>query len=227
MFLDRRQAGRQLGLALKRMRLENPVVLALPRGGVPVGFEAARILDAPLDIVVVRKLGAPGQHELGLGAIVDGDNPQSVLNQQIIDQLDVSPQYIAAETESELKEIRRRQDTYRKGRPPLDVAGRTAVLVDDGIATGGTIRAALRGIRRMGAKGVVLAVPVAPRDAVDALRGEADAVLCLETPDSFFAIGEFYEDFSQTTDQEVIELLEAAHRRESQPPARKRPLTNR
>lgn len=216
MFSDRKDAGRQLAAALKDLHLEVPVVLAIPRGGVPVGFEVARALDAPLDIIVARKLGAPGQHELGLGAIVDGDHPQSVLNEEIIQELGVSPEYIKTEIEHELKEIRRRQEVYRKGRAPVDVAGRTVILIDDGIATGGSIRAALRGLRRLGPKKVVLAVPVAPSDTIESLRPEADQIVCLDTPEFFFAIGEFYEDFSQTGDEEVIELLETAHRRHPQ-----------
>ncbi len=214
MFTDRKEAGQYLAAALKELHLESPVVLAVPRGGVPVGFEVARALNAPLDIVVVRKLGAPGQHELGLGAIVDGDHPQSVLNEEIIRELDVSPEYLEAEIESELKEIRRRQNAYRKGRAPADLGGRTVIVVDDGIATGGSIRAALRGVRRMGPKKLVLAVPVAPPEAIESMRSEADKIVCLETPELFFAIGEFYEDFSQTSDEEVIKLLEAAHRRD-------------
>lgn len=186
MFTDRRQAGQQLAAALKKLHLESPVVLAIPRGGVPVGFEVARALDAPLDIVVARKLGAPGQHELGLGAIVDGDHPQSVLNEEIIAELGVSPEYIKGEIENELKEIRRRQNTYRKGRAPVDISGRTVIVVDDGIATGGSIRAALRGARRMDPKKLVLAVPVAPSDTIEALRAEADEIVCLDTPPFFF-----------------------------------------
>ncbi|MGO9060270.1 MAG: phosphoribosyltransferase [Candidatus Binataceae bacterium] len=213
MFTDRKAAGRELAAALMRFKLESPVVLAIPRGGVPVGFEVALALQAPLDIIVARKLGAPGQHELGLGAIVDGDHPQSVLNEDIIRELGVSAQYIQKEIETELKEIRRRQATYRKGRPAVEVAGRTVIVVDDGIATGGSIRAALRGVKRMAPKKVVLAVPVAPSDTIESLRSEADEIVCLDTPEYFMAIGEFYEDFSQTNDDEVIELLEAAAHR--------------
>jgi len=213
MFTDRRAAGRELATALMRFKLESPVVLAIPRGGVPVGFEVALALQAPLDIIVARKLGAPGQHELGLGAIVDGDHPQSVLNEDIIRELGVSAQYLQKEIETELKEIRRRQAAYRKGRPPVAVAGRAVIVVDDGIATGGSIRAALRGVKRMAPKKVVLAVPVAPSDTIESLRSEADEIVCLDTPEYFMAIGEFYEDFSQTNDDEVIELLEAAAHR--------------
>jgi putative phosphoribosyl transferase len=209
-FTDRRHAGKQLAAALAPLRQGSPLVLAVPRGGVPVAFEVACALDAHLDIVVARKLGAPGQHELGLGAIVDSDHPQSVLNDEIIRQLEVSPDYLQAEIEKELVEIRRRQDTYRKGRSPVQIVGRTVILIDDGIATGGSIRAALRGLRRMNPSKLVLAVPVAPPETVQSLRAECDEIVCLETPEFFFAIGEFYQNFSQTTDEEVIELLEAA-----------------
>jgi putative phosphoribosyl transferase len=217
MFSDRKDAGIQLAAALMRFKTESPVVLALPRGGVPVAYEVARVLNAPLDIIVARKLGAPGQRELGLGAIVDGDHPESVLNEDIIQELDVSPEYIKGEIESELKEIRRRENAYRKGRPRADLSGRIVIVIDDGIATGGSIRAALRGVRRLAPKKVVLAVPVAPAETIEALRPEADEIICLETPEYFMAIGEFYDDFSQTSDDEVIELLEKAHRQHPQP----------
>jgi putative phosphoribosyl transferase len=212
MFSDRKDAGIQLAAALAHFKSESCVVLALPRGGVAVAYEVARALNAPLDIIVARKLGAPGQHELGLGAIVDGDHPESVLNEDIIQELDVSPEYIEGEIESELKETRRRETTYRNGRPRVDLSGRTVIVIDDGIATGGSIRAALRGVRRMAPKKVVLAVPIAPAETVAALRSEADEIVCLQTPEHFVAIGEFYDDFSQTGDGEVIELLEKAHR---------------
>lgn len=212
-FTDRKEAGLKLAQALTKYKSESPVVLAVPRGGVPVGYEVACALDAPLDIIVARKLGAPGEPELGLGAIVDGDHPETVLNQNVIAVLGVSEQYLRAEIESQLREIRRRQETYRKGRPAVDVKGRTVIIVDDGIATGGSIRAALRGVRRLSPKKVVLAVPVAPPETIEALSPEADDVVCLSTPTDFVAIGEFYQDFSQTGDEEVIRLLEAAAHR--------------
>jgi len=218
MFTDRKAAGRELAAALMRFKAESPVVLAVPRGGVPVAYEVARALEAPLDIIVARKLGAPGHHELGLGAIVDGDHPQSVLNEDIIRELGVSAQYIQTEIETELKEIRRRQTAYRKGRPAAEVAGRTVIVIDDGIATGGSIRAALRGVKRMGPGKLVLAVPVAPPETIAAMGGEADEIVCLEAPEYFMAIGEFYDDFRQTRDDEVIELLEAASRRSAGAP---------
>ncbi len=209
MFTDRKDAGRKLAQALAKYKSELPVVLALPRGGVPVGYEVARTLEAPLDIIVTRKLGAPGQPELGLGAIVDGDHPESVLNEDLVRLLDVSDRFLHAEIESELREIRRRQKTYRKGRPATRLTGRTVIIVDDGIATGGSIRAAIRGVRRLARKEIVLAVPVAPAETIKELRFLADEVVCLTTPHYFSAVGQFYENFDQTTDAEVIEILDA------------------
>ncbi len=188
-------------------------MLALPRGGVPVGYEVAVTLDAPLDIVVVRKLGAPGQPELAIGAVVDGDDPQSVLNPDLMRLLDVSEEYLAREVDRQLWEIRRRERLYRGDRPHARVEGRTAIVVDDGIATGASMRAALRGLRRAGPARLVLAVPVAPPDTVEALRAEVDDLVCLSTPEPFMAVGQHYEDFSQPTDEEVIELLDRARER--------------
>lgn len=213
MFKDRKQAGKQLGAALLKYKGENPVILAIPRGGVPVAYEAAIALDAPLDIVVVRKLGAPGQPELGIGAVVDGDHPQGVLNEEIMAELEVSQDYLDREVARQLKEIRRRQEAYRGGRGPQQLEGRTVIVIDDGIATGGSMRAALRGVRRSNPKRLVMAVPVAPQETIESLRPELDDVVCLSTPEFFAAIGEFYEDFRQTSDKEVTELLDAAQRR--------------
>ncbi len=210
MFKDRRDAGRRLAGPLLRYENERPIVVALPRGGVPVGYEVARALGAPLDIMVVRKLGAPGQPELGIGAVVDGDHPESVFNQEVVRLLDVSADYMRREIECQLDEIRRRQQAYRGGRPPLSVSGRTAVVVDDGLATGGSMRAAVRGIRRAGPRRLILAVPVAPPETVAALAGEVDDIVCLSTPSPFGAVGYFYDEFEQTDDAEVIELLESA-----------------
>ncbi|MGD0948652.1 MAG: phosphoribosyltransferase [Candidatus Binatia bacterium] len=212
MFKNRKDAGRKLAARLLKYKDEHPVVLALPRGGVPVAYEVARALNAPLDIVVVRKLGAPGQPELGVGAVADGDHPQSVLNEEVLRALDVSDDYLNREAEAELKEIRRRQELYRGGRAPEPIEGRTAIVIDDGIATGGSVRAALRGVRRSDPKQLVLAVPVAPPDTVESLQPEVDELVCLSMPFFFHAVGQFYEDFSQTTDEEVVELLQAARR---------------
>jgi len=212
-FKNRKDAGRRLAARLLPYKAENPVVLVLPRGGVPVGYEVAAALDAPLDVIVVRKLGAPDQPELGIGAVVDGDHPQSVLNEEVLRTLRVSQAYLSREVALELAEIRRRQELYRGGRPPVNVAGRTVIVVDDGIATGGSMRAALRGVRRNNPKRLVLAVPVAPPDTIESLRPEVDEVVCLGTPLLFAAVGQFYEDFRQTTDEEVVRLLEAARQR--------------
>ena len=210
MFADRREAGRKLAAELARHDLPDPVVLALPRGGVPVGYEVARALGAPLDIIVVRKLGAPGQPELGIGAVVDGDHPLGVLNQDMVESLVVPPEYLEREVTAQLAEIRRRQAAYRGGRAPIPVAGRTAIVVDDGLATGGTMRAALRSVRRAGPARLVLAVPVAPPDALATLAAEVDETVCLATPEYFGAVGYFYRDFAQTSDEEVIRLLASA-----------------
>lgn len=213
MFRDRQDAGRQLAGRLLRYRDERPVVLALPRGGVPVGYEVADALAAPLDIVIVRKLGAPEQPELGIGAVVDGDDPQAILNPELVRLLGVSEEYLSRELERQLEEIRRREQCYRGDRPRASVEGRTAIVVDDGIATGASMRAALRGVRRSRPARLVLAVPVAPLDTVEALRAEVDDLICLSTPEPFMAVGHHYEDFSQPTDEEVVELLERARQR--------------
>ena len=217
-FKDRRDAGRQLAARLLAYRDQQPLVLALPRGGVPVGYEIAVALDAPLDIMVVRKLGAPGQPELGIGAVVDGDHPQSVLNEEVINTLDVPDGYLQRQMALELQEIRRRQERYRGGRPPTPVTDRTVIVVDDGIATGGSMRAALRGVRRAHPRRLILAVPVAPPETIAALQNEAETVVCLISPVLFHAVGQFYDNFTQTTDEEVIELLDAAGRRRAAAP---------
>jgi putative phosphoribosyl transferase len=206
-FADRRDAGRRLALALADLHVEAPLVLALPRGGVPVAAEVARALEAPLDVMLVRKLGAPGMPEYGLGAIAGGAHPQTVLNDEVIALLSPDPGYVDAERRRQLAEIDRRQLAYLGDRPPLDRKGRNVILVDDGIATGATARAALTALRLEGAATIVLAVPVAPRRALEALRALADHVVCLATPAAFHAVGEHYRDFRQTTDNEVIRLL--------------------
>lgn len=213
MFKDRKQAGKRLAEALLKYKAEEPIILAIPRGGVPVAYEVALALDAPLDIIVVRKLGAPGQPELGIGAVVDGDHPQGVLNEEIMAELAVSQNYLDREVARQLAEIRRRQEAYRGGRPSEKVEGRTVIVIDDGIATGGSMRAALRGVRRNNPKRLVMAVPVAPQETIDSLRPEVDDLVCLDTPEFFAAIGEFYDDFRQTSDKEVTDLLDAAQRR--------------
>lgn len=209
-FSDRQEAGRSLAARLLTYKGQNPVVLGIPRGGVPVALEIALALDAPLDVVVVRKLGAPGEPELGIGAVVDGDHPETFLNREIMSALRVSKDYLEREIQNQLREIRRREHVYRGGRSRVKLEGRTVIVVDDGIATGGSVRAALRGVRRANPARIVLAVPVAPADAVEELRHEADEVVCLTAPAAFFGISQFYEDFHQLIDEEVIRMLESA-----------------
>ncbi|HWO70624.1 MAG TPA: phosphoribosyltransferase family protein [Actinomycetota bacterium] len=203
-FADRVEAGERLAVALARYKGADAVVLAIPRGGVIVGEAVARALGLPLDVVVPRKIGAPGNPELGLGAIAPGVR---VLDEWLIERLGVTEEYLEREIEAEEREIERRERVYRAGRPPVDVAGKVAIVVDDGVATGGTAIAALRWARAQGAARVVLAVPVAPPGSVPRLAREADEVVVLETPEPFFAVGEWYRRFDQTTDEEVIAAL--------------------
>jgi putative phosphoribosyl transferase len=209
-FEDRRDAGRQLAERLMPYKNAHPIVLALPRGGVPVAFEVAKALESPLDVVFVRKIGAPHQPELGLGAVVDGADPQLVLNDELVRQVGPSSAYIEAQCKRELVEIERRRELYRPGRQPPDLRDRTVIVVDDGIATGGTVKAVLRAIVRAHPRRVVLAVPVAPRETIDELSTNADDIICLSTPGDFRAVGLHYRDFAQTTDGEVIRLLQQA-----------------
>jgi putative phosphoribosyl transferase len=207
-FTDRHDAGRRLAVALEQLRGSDVVVVGLPRGGVPVAFEIARVLEAPLDVIVVRKLGVPFQPELGMGAI--GEGGTRVVNDAVLHMAGVSDAELAAVEASERVELERRVRRFRDDRPPLPLAGRTVVIVDDGIATGSTARAACQVARAQGASRVVLAVPVAPPESVAELRGEADEVVCLEMPARFFGVGQFYANFTQTSDDEVVALLEEA-----------------
>lgn len=209
-FRDRHDAGRQLATALRGYAKDNPVVLALPRGGVPVAFEVAKALGAELDLLFVRKIGAPGHDELGIGAVVDGLHPQLVLNEDLARRTGANKDYVEARMAHELDEIERRRDAYKKGEPPVDLGGRVVILVDDGIATGGTVKAALRGISRNSPARLVLAVPVAPAEAIEEMNALADEVICLSTPEPFQAVGLHYTDFTQTSDGEVVLLLELA-----------------
>jgi putative phosphoribosyl transferase len=209
-FADRREAGRRLAGALARYSGTKALVLALPRGGVPVGFEVARALGAQLDVLVVRKLGAPGQPELGIGAVVDGAPPQALINQALARMVGATPEYLEAEKDRQIAEIDRRKRAYRGDRPNPGIAGRTVIVVDDGIATGGTMKAALRALRSRGPERLVLAVPVAPADSLAELESECDEIVCLEQPALFRSVGNHYSDFSQTEDAEVVRLLAQA-----------------
>ncbi len=207
-FRDRRDAGRQLAELLTSLQGQDAVVLGLPRGGVQVASEVAKALGLPLDVIVVRKLGVPFQPELAMGAV--GEGGVVVANDEIVRQTGIGARELALVEAREHEEVERRAQRFRAGRPPLPLAGRVALLVDDGIATGSTARAACRVARAQGASRVVLAVPVAPADALRSLATDADDVVCLQTPARFFAVGEWYADFSQTTDDEVTRLLSQA-----------------
>lgn len=204
MFQDRAEAGRRLAEALAHLGREDAVVLAIPRGGVQVGAEVARMWGWSLDIVIPRKVRAPGNQELGLGAVAPGVR---VLDERMVRALHVSPEYLEKEIAVEEEEIRRRSEAYRAGRPPVDLQGKVAVVVDDGVATGGTATAAVRWARAQGAARVILAVPVAPAEALANLGKEADEVVCLATPEPFYAVGQWYASFPQIPDQEVVRML--------------------
>jgi putative phosphoribosyl transferase len=210
LFADRVDAGRRLAEALAGYKDARPVVLALPRGGVPVGYRVAEALDAPLDVLLVRKIGAPGHEELGVGAVVDGTDPQTVWNEDVLQSIGASKEALEGTRRRELREIERRRAAYRGDREPEPVRDRTAIVVDDGIATGGTVRAALAALARGEPATLVLAVPVAPPETIRALKNLADDVVCLATPSTFMAIGAHYRDFAQTSDEEVTELLRKA-----------------
>lgn len=209
-FADRFDAGGWLAVALERFRNADPVILALPRGGVPVAFEVAKALRAPLDVLLVRKIGAPHQRELGIGAVVDGNEPELVLDEELLRLVKPPPGYVEAETELQLAEIKRRRRMYLGSRQSPPLAGRMLIVVDDGIATGNTARAALRALKRVKPRGLILAVPVASVEAAASLSAEADEVVRLFTPADFGAVGAYYEDFTQTEDDEVIDLLDRA-----------------
>lgn len=210
LFLDRRDAGRQLAAALLPWKDRQPIILALPRGGVPVAFEIAHALDAPLDLLLVRKIGAPHFEELALGAVVGGASPQRILNTALIERLRTPQEWLENEEQRQLVEIERRRDRYLDGRAPLPVDGRTVIVVDDGIATGATMRVALAALAQSGAARRIAAVPVAPPDTLEQVRLEADACVCLQSPEDFQAVGFYYRDFAQTGDEEVVALLAAA-----------------
>ncbi|MFI8191847.1 phosphoribosyltransferase [Streptomyces sp. NPDC085946] len=212
-FRDRRQAGRQLAeRLLARQRegaLPDPVVLALPRGGVAVAEEVARLLDAPLDVLVVRKIGAPFQEELGVGAMAGDGEP--LFDEDALRRLRLSKTELGPVVERERAELRRRERIYRQGRPAPELRGRTVIVVDDGLATGSTARAALRSVRRQDPARLVLAAPVASPEAADLMSAEADEVHCLARPAAFLAVGLWYDDFDQLTDEDVLSALRGRH----------------
>lgn len=206
-FKDRAEAGRELGSALLSYKTQRPIVLALARGGVPVAAEVAMQLGAPLDILLVRKIGAPAQPELALGAVVDGGSPVIVRNADIIRLVRVSETQFRALCDRELAEIERRRKRFVGTRKPLSAEGRVTITIDDGIATGATMRAALRATRMHNPETLVLAVPVASAETLEELRDEVDDIVCLERPEHFEAVGYFYADFHQLTDDDVTRIL--------------------
>jgi putative phosphoribosyl transferase len=210
MFQDRADAGKRLAEKLAHLKDRKPVVLALPRGGVPVGFEVARALDAPLDVLLVRKIGVPWQPELALGAVTDGEKPETFIDKELAKLLAISDDYVKEETARQVEELERRRRVYCAGRAPVDIAGATAIVVDDGIATGATMRVALQAARKRNPARLVLATPVAAADTIAKLRPLADEVVCVETPAGLGAIGFYYADFHQLSDDEVTAILTRA-----------------
>ncbi len=211
LFKDRAQAGQVLASKLERFAHRSDVmVLALPRGGVPVAYEVARPLGAPLDVFLVRKLGVPGHEELAMGAIASGG--VRVLNLRVVQSLRITEAELEAAAAAERRELERRERDYRDGRPPQDVQGRVVILVDDGLATGSTMRAAVAALQRQGPRSIVVAVPVAAITTCDELREEVDEIVCAVTPEHFYAVGLWYANFSQTSDDEVRDLLTRAAR---------------
>ena len=216
-FADRREAGRELARLLQHVQRSDDevVVLGLPRGGVPVAFEIASALDATLDVFVVRKLGTPGHSELAMGAIASGGT--RVINEDVVQALHIPERHIDAVASREQAELERRDLAYRRGRPLTPLAHRTVILVDDGLATGSTMKAAVQAVKQHSPARVIVAVPVGAPETCRALRELADEVICARTPTGFSAVGQWYGDFSQTTDEEVIALLDAAGRHEDRP----------
>jgi predicted phosphoribosyltransferase len=209
LFEDRKDAGRKLAAKLASFAGRDDVtVLALPRGGIPVGFEVARALGAPLDVFVVRKLGVPGHEELAMGAIASGGAVS--VNQEVVTALGITDEQLGELAEAEAAELAWREQLYREGRHPAQLRGRTVLVVDDGLATGSTMFAAILALRELDPARIVVAVPVAPADTCREIRQQADELICLDTPEPFFSVGQFYRDFSQTSDEEVRSLLRAA-----------------
>ncbi|MCQ2031063.1 phosphoribosyltransferase [Stutzerimonas zhaodongensis] len=210
LFRDRSHAGQELAEALQHLKDSDPLVLALPRGGVPVAFEVSRALSAPLDLVLVRKIGAPGNEELALGAVIDGAEPKWVINQELFNQISPPPNWFEEEMQRQLSELERRRQRYCGQRPAPVLSGRCVILIDDGVATGATVRAALKGLKQSNPSRIVLAVPVGPGAEMEMLRAEVDEVVCLAMPDPFIGVGCHYGDFDQTSDEQVIDLLARA-----------------
>jgi putative phosphoribosyl transferase len=215
-FRDRAHAGQLLATRLVEFRTRAPIIVALPRGGVPVAYEVARALDAPLDVLIARKLGAPGHPELAIGAIAQGGG--FYLNPELVARFAVTEAYLENVARSELAEIERRIAAYRGDRPPLSARAKTAIVVDDGLATGATMLAAVRSLRRQEPRALVVAVPVCARDTAATLRREVDHVVCTTAPKKFRAVGMWYDEFDQTSDDEVIGLLHCAERERAQEP---------
>ncbi len=223
-FPDRSEAGRRLARELLRFSREKPVVLGLARGGVPIGCEIALALHAPLDVLLVRKIGVPWQPELAAGAIVDGSRVDSVIDQNLVAMLAIPQDYLAQEMARQAGEIERRRKVYFRGRQPIEIAGRSVIVTDDGIATGSSMRAVLLALRRRSPARLILAVPVAPPDSIAGLNAEADEIVCLATPSEFGAISLFYGDFHQVDDAEVVACLDrAANAQRAQSAARHEP----
>jgi putative phosphoribosyl transferase len=221
MFADREEAGRLLGQAVAERHPVDTVVIALPRGGVPVAVQVARALNAPLDLLLVRKIGAPGQPELAVGAVAEGVPPAVVVDERTLDLTGTPLDYVKREANAQLEEIERRRKLYLGNSARVPLAGRTVVLVDDGLATGSTVRAALQALRRRGPARIVLAVPVAPADALQALRASVDDVVCLSEPEFFGGVGAHYCDFHQVGDNEVMALMHDAARHDPDRAARR------
>ena len=204
-FKDRKQAGEQLAQKLVQYKGQDTLVLAIPRGGVVVGEEVARVLDSPLDVIVTRKIGAPGNPEFAIGAI--GPYDQIFLNQEAIARYNIPKEYLNAEIGRQGVEMERREKVYREGKPSLELKDKTVILVDDGIATGANVKVAVKSVKCQRPKKLILAVPVGPKETIEELKKEVDELVCLATPEIFYAVGQFYQEFSQTTDEEVMEIL--------------------
>lgn len=222
MFRDRQEAGQKLGIELEKLRLHQPIVLALPRGGVPVAAEVAKALKAPLDLIIVRKVGAPGNPELAVAAIVDGDPPDVVLNRDIVEAYSLDDDELRVLIARERPELERRRLAYRGKHPPLSLTGKTAIIVDDGVATGTTMKVAIRALKRRSAREVVVAVPVAPPDTLAELACEADWIVCLNQPAHFHALGYHFRSFPQLTDEDVTSTMDEAARWQNAGQRRKR-----